>query len=195
MKLRLALGMGGLLAAHCTLAAELFHHDFDRVDTLSNAAGGCNALGWEVMDRGITETQSVSGRKSVFVVVDFSQSEWGAILLCKAGEALDLTTADLTVQLQASKDISRSEGCIGFQLIDQDGTTARTHDAVLFQPTDRFAAFTQKAKEVTLITEPGDDLGLDYSRIVQYGILFLDRGDIEDTITFHIDDFTGRFRD
>lgn len=189
MKRYLAI-IGIACLAQPALAGKLFELDWDRGARRHDGLGGCDVFGHEVLDKGISENHYVSRRYSAFVVVDLDQSMWGGILTCSADGPLDMTEAHLSVQVRASKDLTEHLGIVGFQLVDSDGTAARTEPDQLFRATTEFKPFLQTAVDITLVTERGDDGVLNLKEITKYGILFVDRDDTKEIITFNLDDFT-----
>ena len=75
--------------------------------------------------------------------------------------------------------------------IDSDGTVYRTPDDKLLVPPQQWQLFSQPVAEISQEEEPGKISGLNLEDIVQYGIVFYDRGDTEKAATFFVDDVQG----
>ncbi len=105
------------------------------------------------------------------------------------GAMTPASITNLQVSIRATQDLSSNLGLFGFQLIDEDGTTARTQTGDLLSPSAGFSLFEQAATDIDLETAPGSVAGMDYANITQFGVLFLDRDDITGApVTFYLDD-------
>lgn len=175
-----------LLAAAGSQAAG-FKDSFDDADTSEKGVSGYSMYGDSTEDRGITAQRSVSGKQCAFVVVDMSKEHWGSIMLRDAGQ-WSVQGCTISAQVSTSSDLSTKGGLVAFKLIDADGTGARTRDANLFTLGPGWNRITQSADDLTQEDEPGSQPGLDLANIVQYGIIFYDRGDVNHPITFFVDD-------
>jgi hypothetical protein len=103
----------------------------------------------------------------------------------------DLRNTELSVMIHAS-DFEGKMGVVGFKLIDADGSDHRTADADLFVPSDNWTEFRQPVKSVSAVEAIGEKPGLDLEHIVHYGVIFYDRGDCENAVTFFVDDLQAR---
>ncbi|MBN1269042.1 MAG: hypothetical protein JXB04_05600 [Kiritimatiellae bacterium] len=176
-------------AAAATASDLLVDDNFDGEPADTGSPLSYSVYGYPVVDRGVTAKTAVSGRNSAYIVADFRMDTWGVILLHDAlMEPIDLSAATLSAQVRASSGFRDKGGVVGFKLIDADGTGYRTADAELLVPTRDWQKLSQRAVELTQRDEDGEDAELDLKHIVQYGILFLDQGDVSKRVTFYVDD-------
>lgn len=180
------------LALALGAAAAGFKDSFDAEPADGGSPQGFSVYGEETADRGVTKTTCFSGEQSAFVVADFSKELWGVIMLKDAGGGpWDLTGGTLSAEICAPENLSTKKGICGFKLTDADGSGYRTPDAMLFAPAAGWQKFSQAANLLTQMDEPGSTPGLDLANIIQYGIVFFDRGDHNKVITFFVDDLEG----
>jgi hypothetical protein len=180
-----------LIWLSCALAASAgFKDTFDSEPADAGSPDGYSLYGDELLDRGVSAKTCVSGKQEAFVVADFTQDKWGLILLHNPGQ-WTLNNATVSAQVLSLTDFTGKKGVVGFQLIDSDGTVYRTPDDKLLVPTQQWQLFSQPVSDISQEEEPGKNPGLNLGEIVQYGIVFYDRGDTEKAATFFVDDVQG----
>jgi hypothetical protein len=180
------------LALALGAAAQGFKDSFDAEPADGGSPQGFSVYGEETSDRGVTKTTCQSGEQSAFVVADFSKELWGVIMVKDAGGGpWDLSGGTISAQVCAPEDLRSKQGVVGFKLVDADGSGYRTPDSLLFTPASGWQKFGQDARLLTQMDEPGSTPGLDLGNIIQYGIVFFDRGDHNKVITFFVDDLEG----
>ncbi len=180
-------GLAGclLLCPWAGKAAVLLQDDFDDQPVGSGNPDDFIAFGAGLADRGITSLDAVSAPNSAYLSVNFDNGFAGMIRLPFSPY---VTLSNISVAVRATSDLSSNLGMFGFQLVDADGTAARTQTGDLLSPSTAFQVFEQDASAINLITSPGSIAGLDTTRIVQFGFLVLDRGDLSGAASFYMDD-------
>ena len=141
--------------------------------------------------KGVTTNRSFSSPNSAYVMINFSETGWGAGLAHNpVSEPLDIRGARLSLDIMATEDLSANLGHIAFRLVDADGTIIRSSDVDMFSPNESFSTFTQPAYELDYADEPGSIPGLDFENIVSYGVLIMNKRDFKKVVTYYLDNLS-----
>jgi len=138
--------------------------------------------------KGVTTNRSFSSPNSAYVMINFSATGFGAGLVRKPlSEPLDIRGATLSIDVMTTEDLSANLGHIAFRLVDADGTIMRSSNVDMYAPNESFTTFTQPAYELDYADERGSIPGLDFEKIVSYGVLIMNRRDLKKVVTYYLD--------
>lgn len=185
MKLPLALILSILATSVCV--GGTFLDDYESAAAGTKLPEGYTSFG-SFGQSGVSNAKgdAASGSMGGYIEIDFAKTAWGAGF-AHYGLDLDLTGAELSVEIKASNDLSGKEAVVGFRISDADGTVVRTPLTALFAPKSSFVKFAQPVKDLITVDEPGNTPGIDLKHVTSIGLLFYKREDNTASTRFAFD--------